>query len=41
VSEVEALFDRRRARYEQADHHVDGTREAGVVADEVLALWSA
>ena len=41
VSEVEALFDRRRARYEQADHRVDGTREAGLVADEVLALWSA
>ena len=41
VSEVEAMFDRRRPRYEQADHRVDGTREAGVVADEVLKLWSA
>jgi shikimate kinase len=40
ASEVEALFNRRRARYEQADHRVDGTREAGVVADEVLKLWS-
>ena len=40
VSEVEALFDRRRPRYEQADHRVDGTLEAGVVADEVLKLWS-
>ena len=40
ASEVEELFERRRARYEQADHTVDGTREPGVVADEVLELWS-
>ncbi len=39
-SEVEALFERRRARYEQAQHHVDGTREAGDVANEVLKIWS-
>jgi shikimate kinase len=41
TSEVEELFDRRRARYEQADHRVDGTLEPGAVADEVLKLWSA
>lgn len=40
-AEVEELFERRRSRYEQADHRVDGTRDAGVVADEVLKLWSA
>src|SRR2546421_134205 len=37
---VEDMFDLRRPRYEQADHRVDGTREAGAVADEVLKLWS-
>lgn len=40
-SEVEALFERRRSRYEQAEHRVDGTRDAGLVANEVLKLWSA
>ena len=40
-SEVEALFERRRARYEEAQHRIDGDREPGVVADEVLQLWSA
>jgi shikimate kinase len=40
-SEVEDLFEIRRPRYEQAMHRVDGTREAGAVADEVLKLWSA
>ncbi len=40
ASEVEELFERRRSRYEQADHTVDGTREPGVVADEVVKLWS-
>ena len=39
-AEVEALFERRRARYEQATHRVDGTRPPGEVADEVLRLWS-
>ena len=39
--EVHALYERRRARYEQAEHRVDGAREAGEVADEVLKLWSA
>ncbi len=41
ASEVEALFERRRRRYEESDHRVDGTREAGQVAAEVLKLWSA
>jgi shikimate kinase len=40
-SEVEALFERRRARYEEAQHRVDADRDPGVVADEVLRLWSA
>jgi shikimate kinase len=39
--EVEALFERRRARYEEAMHRVNGDRAAAVVADEVLKLWSA
>ena len=40
-AEVEQLFERRRPRYEQAEHRVDGTPEAGTVANEVLKLWSA
>ena len=40
-SEVEALFERRRKRYEQAAHRVDGDRPPGEVADEVMKLWSA
>jgi shikimate kinase len=39
--EVLALFERRRPRYEQAAHRVDGDRPAEVVADEVIKLWSA
>jgi shikimate kinase len=39
--EVESLFDRRRPRYEQAEHRVDGDRPAELVADEVIKLWSA
>lgn len=38
--EVEALFERRRPRYEQAAHRVDGNRPADVVAAEVIRLWS-
>lgn len=38
--QLEALLDRRRSRYEQADHKVDGDRELDVVAAEVLKLWS-
>jgi len=40
-SEVESLFQRRRARYEQSMHRVDGDRPPAVVADEVIKLWSA
>jgi shikimate kinase len=39
--ELEALFERRRARYEEAMHRVNGDRAPAVVADEVLKLWSA
>ena len=39
--ELEALFERRRPRYEQAMHRVDGSKPIGVVADEVIKLWSA
>jgi shikimate kinase len=39
--EVLALFERRRPRYEQAAHRVDGDRPAELVADEVITLWSA
>jgi hypothetical protein len=38
---VLSLFERRRPRYEQAAHRVDGDRPAEVVADEVIKLWSA
>ena len=40
-SELEALLDERRARYEQASHRVDADRPAQAVADEVLKIWSA
>jgi shikimate kinase len=39
--EVEALFEKRRTRYEQAMHRVSGDRPPAVVADEVIKLWSA
>jgi shikimate kinase len=39
--DVEALYERRRSRYEQALHRVDGTRPPGEVADDVMKLWSA
>lgn len=39
--EVESLFERRRPRYEQALHRVDGDRPAAVVADEVIKIWCA
>jgi shikimate kinase len=38
--EVESLFERRRPRYEQALHRVDGDRPPAEVADEVIKLWS-
>jgi len=40
-SDVRDLYERRRPRYEQASVRVDGTREPGALADEVLSLWSA
>lgn len=39
-NDVEALFERRRPRYEQALHRVDGARSPAEVADEVIKLWS-
>ena len=39
--EVLSLFERRRPRYEQAAHRVDGDRPPDVVAEEVITLWSA
>jgi shikimate kinase len=39
--EVQALFERRRPRYEKAMHRVNGDRAPAVVADEVVKLWSA
>lgn len=38
--EVEALFERRRARYEEAQHRVDAGRDPAAVAAEVSKLWS-
>lgn len=40
AADVEALFERRRSRYEQARHTVDGDRDAGLVAADVVKLWS-
>ncbi|TMD98718.1 MAG: shikimate kinase [Chloroflexi bacterium] len=40
-SEVEALFERRRPRYEEAAHRIDARRGPSAVADEVMKLWSA
>lgn len=40
AADVEALFERRRPRYEQAQHRVDATRDVETVAGEVLKLWS-
>lgn len=39
--EVAELFERRRPRYEQADHRVDADRPPDLVAADLLALWSA
>jgi len=39
--EVEAMFDGRRERYEQAMHRVNADRDPSVVAEEVAGLWSA
>lgn len=39
--EVAELFERRRPRYEQADHRIDADRLPGRVAADLLALWSA
>jgi shikimate kinase len=39
--EVELLFDRRRSRYEEAEHRIDGDRSPDEIAADVLALWSA
>jgi shikimate kinase len=41
IGDVEALYERRRARYEQAEHRVDGDRAPGEVAEDVLKIWSA
>ena len=41
ASDVEALYNRRRARYEQAEHRVDGDRAPGEVAQDVVKIWSA
>jgi len=38
-SEVKSLFERRRARYEQAVFRVDADRSPDDVATDVLALW--
>lgn len=40
-AELEALFEQRRSRYEEADHTVDANGPLDTVAAEVLRLWSA
>lgn len=39
--DVEALFERRRPRYEEAPHRVDAQGDPGAVANDVLKIWSA
>ena len=39
-SEVEALFEARRPRYEMSPHRVKGDQPISDVAKEVLRLWS-
>ncbi len=38
--QLEALLERRRTRYEEADHTVDANRSLDEVAKEVQSLWS-
>jgi shikimate kinase len=40
ASDVQALYERRRSRYEQAQHTVDGDRDPGEVASDVMKIWS-
>ena len=40
-SELQALLEERRPRYEQADHTVDANGPLDLVAAEVLRVWSA
>ena len=40
-SEVEALFEARRRRYEMSPHRVKADRAIRDVAEEILRLWSA
>jgi len=37
---VEAMFESRRPRYEQAAHRVDAGRDASAVAADVMKHWS-
>jgi shikimate kinase len=41
AADVQALYERRRSRYELAQHRVDGDRPPGEVADDVMKIWSA
>jgi shikimate kinase len=38
--QLEALLEKRRPRYAEADHTVDANRPLDDVAKEVLRLWS-
>ena len=40
AEDVESLYEQRRSRYEQAQHRVNGDREPGEVAADVLKIWS-
>jgi shikimate kinase len=39
-ADLEALLERRRPRYMEAIHRVDGDRPADLVAAEIVQLWS-
>jgi shikimate kinase len=41
AEDVESLYEQRRVRYEQAQHRVNGDRDPGEVAVDVLKIWSA
>jgi shikimate kinase len=38
--ELEALLERRRPRYQEAVHVVNGDKPADVLAEEIVKLWS-
>jgi shikimate kinase len=40
AAEVQELYEKRRQRYQEAAHRVEGDRPAGEVVQDVMKLWS-